>query len=69
MRKGTVKKYPARKPKAVKMMVSLKIKSISAKCLDLVNLWQTNREIRRLVISKEIGDMASQLAGAIGIRI
>jgi len=36
---------------------------------QLINLWQTNTEIRKLMMSKEIGEMASQLAGVNGIRI
>ena len=36
---------------------------------QLVNLWQTNERIKKLMLSKEIGKMASQLAGVDGIRI
>ncbi len=41
-----------------------------AKVFDqLLNLWQTNDEVKELMFDKRIGKMASQLSGAEGIRI
>lgn len=36
---------------------------------QLINLWQTNASIKKLMLNEEIGRMASQLAGVDGIRI
>jgi len=41
-----------------------------AKVFDqLLNLWQTNASVKKLMIDQRIGKMASQLSGANGIRI
>jgi len=41
-----------------------------AKVFDqLLNLWQTNESVKRLMIDERIGKMAAQLSGANGIRI
>ena len=36
---------------------------------QLINLWQTNARVRRLMVSPELGKVASLLSGASGIRI
>jgi phytanoyl-CoA hydroxylase len=36
---------------------------------QLLNLWQTNERVRKLMLSKELGEMACRLSGASGIRI
>lgn len=36
---------------------------------QLINLWQTDSEVRRLMLDPRIGQMAAQLAGVDGIRI
>jgi len=36
---------------------------------QLINLWQTNQGVKRLMLDERIGKMAAQLAGADGIRI
>ncbi|MGH8290520.1 MAG: phytanoyl-CoA dioxygenase family protein [Steroidobacteraceae bacterium] len=36
---------------------------------QLINLWQTNSRVRRLMMSSELGKVASMLSGANGIRI
>jgi len=36
---------------------------------QLLNLWQTNKTVRELMINERIGKMAAQLAGVDGIRI
>ena len=41
-----------------------------AKVFDqLLNLWQTNEEVKKLMLDQRIGKMAAQLAGVDGIRI
>jgi len=41
-----------------------------AKVFDqILNLWQTNEEMKKLMIDERIGKMAAQLSGAEGIRI
>lgn len=41
-----------------------------AKVFDqLLNLWQTNTEVKKLMLDEKIGKMAAQLAGVDGIRI
>src|SRR6218665_949177 len=36
---------------------------------QLLNLWQTNNEVKEIMLDPRIGQMAAQLAGAEGIRI
>jgi phytanoyl-CoA hydroxylase len=36
---------------------------------QLLNLWQTNARVRKLMLSEELGEMACRLSGASGIRI
>jgi phytanoyl-CoA hydroxylase len=36
---------------------------------QLLNLWQTNRHVRKLMLSEELGQMACRLSGASGMRI
>ena len=36
---------------------------------QLINLWQTNAEMKELIVSEEIGRMAAELAGIDGIRV
>ena len=36
---------------------------------QLLNLWQTNEEVRKIILDERIGKMAAQLAGVDGIRV